>query len=105
MRKHDSGRKKPDSSHRGHPAERPGVGHPPDATTHQGGQGQGQGRGANPGQEKREEPTQPTDKDKRQDPATPKTDDPYKVAKGHDGKAKEARSRLADVGEAAGQKE
>ena len=87
MRKHDSGRKKPDE------------------TTHQGGQGQGQGRGANPGQEKREEPNSPTAKDKRQDPVTPKTDDPYKVAKGHGDKAKEARSRLADVGEAAEQKE
>ena len=97
-------RHKNPASSKDDPSRRAGLGNAPDAA-HQGGQGQGQGRGANPGQEKREEPTEPAAMNKRQDPATPKTDDPYKVAKGRGGKAKDARSRLADVGEAAEQKD
>ena len=104
MPRPDSRHKKPASSHQDDSPGRSGFVNARGAT-HHGGQGQGQGRGANPGQEKREEPTQPAAMNKRQDPATPKTDDPYKVAKGRGGKAKEARSRLADVGEAAEQKD
>lgn len=104
MPKPDNRHKKPVSRHQDDPTGRSGLGNER-GSIRQGGQGQGQGRGANPGQEKREEPTQPAAMNKRQDPATPKTDDPYKVAKGRGGKAKDARSRLADVGEAAEQKD
>ena len=80
-------------------------GESPESAGPQGGQGPGQGRGANPGQARRDDPPNPAGQRPRHDPADPAASDPYRAARGTGGKAQDARSKLADVGEADEQRE